>query len=274
MYTLFTSHKNLISQLHHCYYQATLNLSKEEKRTYSTHFHGYYEVLLLVQGNIDVIIEGAKYNLSANELIIIPPNTFHYIIPDQNIYQRIIFHFSLNEKLCELNSKKYYFRPNSNSFNILPSFISKFIYYQTNLSNADFGLIAESLTSELIIWICNTTSEPYLKKISHNPLIQQILLYIEEHIYEQVTLKDLSQHFHFTENYISILFKKAMHIPIATYIKNKKMDAIHSALEKGIPAVQVAADYGFTSYSTFFRLYKKTFNELPSKTIKTGKKLI
>ena len=269
----YSSQSNeLIQQLYHCYYQSNVALSNVETKKFKIHFHEYYEILILTHGNIDVIIQDTAYHLGANELIIIPPNTYHYIIPDKTAYQRIILHFSLNEeKKFDLEKKQYHPHLSLEFAKTLAAFIERFISYYENFSLKDFNMLAKGLTTELILLLCNAEMQSSVNTPEKNPLIKQLIDYIDEHIHEQITLKELSQHFFLSANYISIIFKKEMHIPIITYIKEKKLTLINIAFKNGEKSLaQLTDDYGFSTYSNLFKLYKKTFGHPPSKN-KNGK---
>ena len=271
-YMNYSSKSNeLIKQLYHCYYQSNVALSNMETKKFKNHFHEYYEILILTHGNIDVVIQDTAYHLGSNELIIIPPNTYHYIIPDKTAYQRIILHFSLDEeKQFELEKRQYHPLFSSEFSKTLSSFIERFISYYENFSLKDFNMLANGLTTELILLLCNAETQSSVNTPKKNSLIKQLIDYIDEHIHEQITLKNLSQHFHLSANYISILFKQEMHIPIITYIKEKKFALINISFKNGTPLTQLAEDYGFSTYSNFFKLYKKKFGHPPSKH-KNGK---
>ena len=256
---------NLIKQLYHCYYQSNIALSPTETKKFKLHFHEYYEILILTQGNIQVVIQDTTYQLSANELIVIPPNTYHYIIPDKTIYQRIVLHFIIHEeKISALEEKKYYPTLSPEFSHILSSFTGRFIYYYENFSQKDFDMLSTGLTTELILILCNAPTQSSRNFSQNNSFITKIIQYIDEHIQEQITLNDLSKHFYLSANYISILFKKEMHIPIITYIKEKKLTLINIRLKDGTSLKTLAKEYGFSSYSNFFKLYKKAFGGAPS----------
>ena len=261
----YSHQKNLIEEIHNCYYQSTIAISPTENKKFKVHFHEHYEILILTNGEIDVVMHDATYHLRANELIIIPPNTYHYIIPDKSVYQRIICHFSLNSvqevKMEKLKQPSHIpFKP----LDSLADFVKRFISYYQTFSLDNFELLSNGLITELILLLNHTSPQDSVPNEQKKPIIAQLIQYIDEHIHEQITLNDLANHFFLTPNYISILFKKEMHIPLITYIKEKKLSLINIGIKNGESIMQLAEDYGFSNYSNFFKLYKKTFGYSPS----------
>ena len=153
----------------------------------------------------------------------------------------------------------------------LTSYIQRFLEYYQNFPEREFNMIANGLITELVLLICNTPNETPQLPSDLKPLTKQLINYIDEHIKERITLNDLSQHFHLAANYISIFFKQEMHIPIITYIKNKQLTNINIALKNGESPTQIFFQYGFSNYSNFFRLYKKTFGYPPSNVLPKDK---
>lgn len=69
------------------------------------HFHNYYELLLVMQGNINIAAEGKLHHIPVGSIIIVPPHTEHYtiVLKDTKIYERISLHWmpSFLERLTE-----------------------------------------------------------------------------------------------------------------------------------------------------------------------------
>ena len=97
--------ENLVKQIYNCYYQVDYVLPQSERVKFHTHFHEFYEILILVDGEIDMIVQEKIYHIRANELAIVQPNMYHIVVPPDKAYKRIVLHFSLNEKETTLSEK-------------------------------------------------------------------------------------------------------------------------------------------------------------------------
>lgn len=74
----------------------------------------------------------------------------------------------------------------------------------------------------------------------------------------------MSKEFNYSCSHICNEFKKYVKIPIMKYIKTKKLIAARDEIIAGRKKNEVAEEYSFENYSTFYRLYMKTFKSSPS----------
>ena len=122
------------------------------------------------------------------------------------------------------------------------------------------------ITTLLRIIICVYKGENHVldEQISHNTIIAEIIEYINKNIRRPITLADICNDLHFSKSYISSEFSKEMKTPIMTYIKHKKVIAAHMQITEGKTRIaNVAEEFGFEEYSTFYRNYKKIIGYPP-----------
>ena len=55
------------------------------------HMHSFWELFYVQSGSMTISTENAKYNLSDNEALIIPPKSYHNSTPEENTVKRSIF---------------------------------------------------------------------------------------------------------------------------------------------------------------------------------------
>lgn len=259
---------NLIKNLYYCYFESDYQIDDTKLSKFHTHFHNYYEILILVKGKIKVVTQNNIFLMQDNEILVIEPLIYHKVItPDGSDYKRIIINFSLEEnckKQIERLKKITYIHAESDQ-NLL-DFIQRFQYYYTTFSKEDFLFLARGLTSELLLLLCEHASqETRVIKSNLKPLIKQILDYIDANINKKITLKSLASYFKLTPNYISIKFKNEINTPIITYIKDKKMIKAHNMIKNGENPTQIYYKLGFSDYSNFYRYYLNFFGYPPSK---------
>ncbi len=88
-------------------------------------------------------------------------------------------------------------------------------------------------------------------------LINRSIDYIIEHFDEDITVKDVADHFHFSEYYFSRSFREVTGESVYGFIKRLKMDqsAIDIKLVKDKPITEIGLNYGYSSsnYSSAFR---------------------
>lgn len=98
-------------------------------------------------------------------------------------------------------------------------------------------------------------------------LIEKILEYIDEHIYEKISLKDLAILVGYSPFYLSSLFSEAMGISVTTYIRTRKLQYALVSLLNGEKIVDISFKYAFESHEGFTRSFTKLFGSTP-KTVR------
>ena len=93
--------------------------------------------------------------------------------------------------------------------------------------------------------------------------ICDILLYINEHFTEDLTLDSLAARFGYSPQYFSRIFHRYMKINLTEYINVARVNYARKQLSHGKSVAEIAFESGFGSMPSFYRAYKKVFGELP-----------
>ena len=119
--------------------------------------------------------------------------------------------------------------------------------------------------SEILINMQNKSKvSDELIGVCHNPVVSKVIAYINENIKKNITLTDICNDLNFSRAHISNEFSRVMKIPVMTYIRYKKIIAAHQKiLEGNVKINEVAYEYGFEEYSTFYRNYIKIIGKPP-----------
>jgi two-component system, response regulator YesN len=95
-------------------------------------------------------------------------------------------------------------------------------------------------------------------------LIHQIARYLEEHLQDNVTVKQLAGQFHLNSSYLSVLFKKEMGFTISDFVQERRMAKAKELLQDpGIKVYEVAEQVGFQTAAYFAFLFKKVTGVTP-----------
>ena len=88
-------------------------------------------------------------------------------------------------------------------------------------------------------------------------LVTRIKRYIDAHLEEGPSLTELSDHFHFSREYLLRVFKKEEGVTILQYINDLKLELAKNMLKKQGRAVKdVASALGFSSTAYFIRFFR------------------
>jgi two-component system response regulator YesN len=95
-------------------------------------------------------------------------------------------------------------------------------------------------------------------------LIEQIEAYVHKHVEGNVTLKDLSNHFMLSPNYIGTLFKAGKGEQFSDYLIRKKLERVKELLDDPQIKIYEAADrLGYKNMSYFYKAFKERFGVSP-----------
>ncbi len=87
--------------------------------------------------------------------------------------------------------------------------------------------------------------------------VADIIRYLDEHIGENVSLLDLSEHFYLHPDYISRIFKKHTNTTVGSYITLRKTALAQQLLSEGYTVTQAQLMTGYSSYAHFARTFKQ-----------------
>ncbi|MGG4146321.1 response regulator [Paenibacillus algorifonticola] len=97
----------------------------------------------------------------------------------------------------------------------------------------------------------------------HN-LIQKVSRYLEEHLHNNVTVKQLAEQFHLNSSYLSVLFKKEMGRTISDFVQEARMNKAKELLrDPNIKIYEVSEQVGFQTAAYFTFLFKKLTGTTP-----------
>ena len=95
-------------------------------------------------------------------------------------------------------------------------------------------------------------------------LLKRILLYIDEHIHEKISLAELAEEAGYSPFYFSKLFTETMGMPITGYIRIRKLQYALCSLLEGKKVLDVSLMYAFDSHEGFTRSFTQLFGSTPS----------
>ncbi|MDD5687370.1 MAG: AraC family transcriptional regulator [Elusimicrobia bacterium] len=133
----------------------------------------------------------------------------------------------------------------------------------------NFREVIKSLLTTFLVLIKRSMSNKE-KNISslkeHNPIIDEVLDYIDKHFKEHITLPDLSKQVGYSSYHISRLFKKFTGLSFRELVDNKRVIEAKRILEtdNSKKVISIAYEVGFSDLSAFNRNFKRLTSTIPS----------
>jgi len=273
--TTFSTRQHMLAQDFEIYYYHDRHFSKVK-----SHTHDYYEFYIFLEGNITQHIAGTKRHLQPMDVLLIPPEVSHHVTsldPDQD-YRRFVFWISKNyfEQLKQISSdytyfmelaqKKghYHFHYNQTEFNTLQAMIFQLI---EEMHMDRFGKEERTrlCVNQLILYLNRSVYELEHPRsmTSENNLYKNLILYIENHLDEELSLDHIAETFYVSKFHIAHLFKDQLGLPIHQYITKKRLAKCRDAILGNTSISKAYLMYGFKDYSSFFRAFRKEYGTSP-----------
>lgn len=232
---------------------------------FKKHMHKTYELLYFVDGNATYTIENETKKLQMGDVLIIAPGVFHFgeVNLDKK-YERFVLKFPIDVISKELFDEFINLKGFVGNY---PELINSFLSLKRATEDYRERYIPIILCNELnriIVNILNNKNENGEVNILKNKVVWKIIEFINQNIKKDISLEDIAKELSFSKSYISKEFISCMNVPIMTYIRYKKIILASQDIKNlGRTPSQVAEDYGFQEYSTFYRNYIKIIGKQP-----------
>ena len=251
----------------------TLRSCNSKTAVQGIHSHntdGFFEIIFFVRGDSSFLIEGTTHSLEPNDIMFTIPDEIHGVIHHSSCeYERHILR--ITKDFFIINSLENLY----NKLNEKPFGEGSFISHET----IDNALLHEQLVhikdesctegdkTKYVINILSLLAKRVVrvfdKKIP-NPIIKQILLYINDNSCNDISLDTISRDFFINKTYLAKIFKEYTNTTVNQYIIVERLDkARQYCIYSGMSHKDAAKVVGFKDYSTYYRIYKKRYGIAP-----------
>lgn len=239
---------------------------------FARHCHNDYELLYVVRGEGEYIVEGAEYPLRPNTLILIRPLEFHYFRPDGNhVYERYVINFAKGAlvdgatELPLLDESREGYGVYLSSDAVTPNIGAALEQMRAMLDRCPQSLRGTVLRVELTRVMLLISELNYdIPDIREKSLIAQVIDYINRKISDELTLDLIASRFYISKYYLCHAFREHTGVSVFQYISNKRVSMAEQLLARGEKAADAAFHVGFRDYSSFYRAYCKRIGHPPT----------
>lgn len=257
--------------------------TKSPQNELSDHMHDHYEIVYVYNGKGTFFIGDVFYDMQQGDVFLIPNNTIHRALPnkDDPVTSTIIF-FSptliYKDVVDDSFSYLHLFDLTKKSKNYKISLPQK----EQEKLEEQLQLILQETTSQLIgsrhacllivhqiildLYRIRINGKEDLSEGSYSSeWIKDILIYINEHIDEPLTLTALAQKALVSPAHFSRVFKETTGIGLVVYLNTKRIiKAKELLLETNHTIAHIAEMCGFESMPQFYRTFKKYNEKTPA----------
>lgn len=251
------------------YCHHTLDLAPDPN-AFPIHAHEMPEVFCFLSGRGRYLVEGTLYALAPGDILLMrPAETHKLLIEPGDPYRRIAVHFSPqfferidpDRRLLQPFYARALGQRNHYPAAQFPHLCSAFSEFSPKPGLERFDILARLL--KLLSDLAAVYPEISGGGEPHDGPSAQLVSYVNEHLFEELSLDALSLRFARSISQTSRLFRKATGTSLWEYVQMKRLLSARAMLQRGEPAQKSAEACGFSDYSAFFRAYKKRFGHAP-----------
>ena len=254
-----------------------------DRRNEEIHDHDFVEIVYIIEGESEHIINGEEFAVKAGDLLFINYGCTHAfnledefvaynlmirvdyftknMIKDDNLFYMLAL-TSFEKIQHELNDKgplvSFDYSERDDIFNLFKNI-------ETEVNNNELGK-SLILDSYINVILCKIFRKIFVKNSDKDLLIpQDILDYINAHFNEKISLNDLSQRCFYNPAYFSRLFKKAFNMSFTDYIMDVRLKHCCELLKNSDFTIdKIIEECGFSDRNTFYERFKNKYGCTPS----------
>ena len=256
-----------ISEIYTKFYQ-----EKGTNYNFSGEKHSYWELTYVDKGELLTTIDGVSYHLKQGDLIFYAPMQFH----TQSTFEKIsssylTINFKMNFNHADLLCNKI-FSLKRDSYFIVTKLIEELS--NDNLYSNDLSLC---YLKQLIIQMLRLDNSHFhskpttnMQQTYENELLNDILLYIDDNIYEKISVSTLCDHFCISTSMLHSLFRKNMNNTAKNYINELKLSKSKELIRNSTHTLsEISEMLGSSSIHYFSKKFKSYFNISPTEYSKS-----
>lgn len=104
-----------------------------------------------------------------------------------------------------------------------------------------------------------------IQELRHSPHVLAAIRYIQQHLYDPLSVSSISQAIHVSSNYLSVLFKEETGLPLARYVIRERIREAKRLLRSTDDSLlTISNKLHFSSQSHFSQAFKQTTGETPT----------
>ncbi|MGX8832791.1 AraC family transcriptional regulator [Amedibacillus sp. YH-ame6] len=234
--------------------------------------HEFWELTFIDNGELETTVDDETYKLDEMDLILYAPGQYHTQKTGDSkscSYLTLLFEMDVPEPFLLTNRVYHAHRD-------IHAALNNFIKISSNEMLYDSELMLCYL-KEMIIKILQydfLTSSPIastpMQQRFESELLNEIIIYINEHVYEQLTIEEICMKFLISRSSLQTLFKNNLSVAPKQYISDLKLSKSKLLIKESIYTIsEISSMLGFTSIHYFSRKFKQQYGITPTDYAKT-----
>lgn len=244
--------------------------------TFHYNWHKDLEILVILKGSVEVCTENKLFFLEEDDVILINSNEGHATF--SKTPESVAFLFRLDPDFLEKYIPGYQYicfklRTDAESKNMFSYCLIRKYMAQMIIAKMKEPLEDELLFRSAFYGLLNLLTKEFSHKESKNLLgleksttdIHKIILYIEEHYREKLSLDEIAEYFGYNSSYFSQMFRSSVGINFYEFLTRRRLrEAVRELDRTNKKILDIANDTGFPNLKAFNTRFRELFERTPS----------
>lgn len=242
------------------------------------HSHTFYELLFCRGGSLQYLLGTQRYRLQRGDIVYIPPGTSHrpllldklvepytrYVLWASPAFAEMLHGAFPQEEL--LPAEAFLLRTAATPWQETLGALFRAGVQESYTRAPGWEAAVLGNTIQLLVQTARARAGEHALRpqAERQELLDALLVYIENHLQDRITLADTARRFLVSESSVNQLFRKRMKVSFYRFVTQRRLIAAKVLLQDGLPAEQISARVGFGDYSSFYRAFKREYGISPA----------
>jgi AraC-like DNA-binding protein len=241
--------------------------------TTNWHYHKQLELLLVLQGRLDVYLEQDSYHLEPGDVVVIGDSELHRDKSDKML-DYIVLQFDLEQFFdhssipyiryfsathAPLSKANYIFEENAEVKKEVANCVSRLLQEATDKSTG-YELAASILIKQILLLLLrNDTRKLLVEQDNFDKVrLKPVLDYVENHLTDRIQVEEVCKIANMSYYYFVKYFKKTIGLSFTEYVNYRKVKwAERILLTKDLSISEVGEKIGMPNMAHFYKMFKK-----------------
>lgn len=235
-----------------------------------SHYHNYYEIYFLEDGERYQRIQDELYLLKPGEMMLFSPYVMHFSYGAENVpFKRIILYFHRDEvqppELLEaLNKGNGRYCPGHRDRQTIHRILGNLLWEQEH--KEEFGEECQRMLLNLLLYnLVRQQRTQAEQEPEERSRMGEVIHYIHKHYAEDLNLENLARQFYISPYYLCREFKAYTNSTVVQYVNvTRIMNAQRKFMETDLNITEISKETGFSNLTHFNRVFKSVTGMTPS----------
>ncbi|WP_424768369.1 AraC family transcriptional regulator [Paenibacillus sp. sgz302251] len=237
------------------------------------HYHKQLELLLILEGRLDVYVDEESFHLQSGDVILIGASELHrdrsvgllnYIVLQFDLEQffdqsTIPYMRYFSETQMPLSKANYIFEENSEVKQKAASCIQQ-ILNEASHKETGYELAVSVLIKQILLLLLrNDTQKVLIEQDNFDRVrLKPVLDYVESHLTDRIQVEEVCKIANMSYYYFVKYFKKTIGLSFTEYVNYRKVKwAERILLTKDLSISEVGERIGMPNMAHFYKMFKK-----------------